>query len=120
MIISEIDKNKKNTIDLENKIISDGIGITSKDWSVLFCSSWLKNLTIAIDPAKITDDHIMPAPKFWFINELFSKVSEKIVIINNPNRHIVINVSLVCNSILISFLMSIDNTLNQLSILKVL
>ncbi|MEC7156713.1 MAG: hypothetical protein VXW63_01220 [Chloroflexota bacterium] len=37
--ISEIDKNRKKTIDFENKISSLGTGITNKDCNVLFCSS---------------------------------------------------------------------------------
>ena len=39
IIISEIETKIKKVIDLENRIISEGIGITIKDWSVLFCSS---------------------------------------------------------------------------------
>jgi hypothetical protein len=39
IIISEIETKIKNVIDLENKIISEGIGITIRDCSVLFCSS---------------------------------------------------------------------------------
>ena len=36
IIISEIDKNRKKTIDLENKISSLGTGITNRDCNVLF------------------------------------------------------------------------------------
>tara|TARA_B100001094_G_C17969011_1_gene689324 strand:+ start:756 stop:917 length:162 start_codon:yes stop_codon:yes gene_type:complete len=39
IMISEIDKNNKNVIDLEKRIISDGIGIKIRDCKVLFCSS---------------------------------------------------------------------------------
>ena len=39
IIISEIDKNRKKTIDFENKISSLGTGITNNDCNVLFCSS---------------------------------------------------------------------------------
>ena len=39
IIISDIETYIKKVIDLENRIISEGIGITIRDCSVLFCSS---------------------------------------------------------------------------------